>query len=55
MKIFNVFRIFLISLFALLYKSFQTANKCGAGQYYDTTLLECENCPANMSPSADGK
>ena len=38
-----------------VHAAFQISNSCLNGQYFDTTLLECKNCPTNMKTTPDGK
>ena len=47
----------IIAIFALvkLYVSFEVNINCPSNKFYDTTLLDCNNCPDNMIPSLNGK
>ena len=52
---FFTIRIITICAIISMYFAFKYNTQCPSNNFFDATLLECNNCPTNMLPSNDGK
>jgi hypothetical protein len=52
-KLFLIFKIFLALM--SVYVCIQINSVCTGGNYYDTTLMDCQACPTNQEVTSDGK
>ena len=52
---FFTIRILSIGAIISIYSSFEYNAQCPSNNFFDATLLECNNCPTNMVPTINGK